>query len=89
MQSSEIRILGILVTNRENESAKVQYILSKFGCIIKTRLGLHESSETGCISCGLIILELTGDIAEMEKLEKELQSLPSLQISKMIFSLKE
>lgn len=81
---TEIRILGILVTNRENESENVQRILTKYGCSIKTRLGLHED-ETGSGSCGLIVLELTGETSEMDKLENEFKSLEGLQVNKMVF----
>jgi hypothetical protein len=84
MTVTEIHILGILVTNRENESENVQRILTKYGCSIKTRLGLHED-ETGSNSCGLIVLELTGETSEMDKLENELKGVEALQISKMVF----
>jgi hypothetical protein len=85
MSSTEIRILGILVTNREQESENVQRILTKYGCSIKTRLGLHEDTSESCNSCGIIVLELTGDLLEMDKLENELKSLSGLQIRKMVF----
>jgi len=85
MTSSEIRILGILVTNRETESENVQKLLTKFGCSIKTRLGLHEDEQGLCTYCGLIILELTGDTSEMDKLEQELKSVRGLQVEKMVF----
>jgi hypothetical protein len=84
MTVTEIRILGILVTNREYEADHVQRILTKYGCSIKTRLGLHED-ETGCNSCGLIVLELTGETSEMDKLENELKSLEGLQVKNMVF----
>ena len=87
MTNTEIRILCVLVTQRENESENVQRILSKYGCSIKTRLGLHEEIEGACQSCGLIILELTGETSEMDKLEKELNSLDGLQVNKISFPL--
>lgn len=81
----EIRILGVLITNREKEAGNVQRILTKFGCSIKTRLGLHEISTDLCSPCGLILLELLGEVAEMDKLENELGSLPGIQLRKMVF----
>lgn len=87
MINKDIRILGVLVTKRENEAENVQKILSKYGCSIKTRLGLHEETEGACKSCGLIILELTGATSEMDKLEKELNSLDGLQVNKISFPL--
>ena len=60
--AKEIRILGVLITDRQKEAGKVQALLTKFGCSIKTRLGLHEVTDNLCSSSGLIILELTGDV---------------------------
>lgn len=81
----EIRILGLLITNREKEAGNVQRLLTKFGCSIKTRLGLHEISTDLCSPCGLILLELIGDTSEMDKLEKELGKLAGVQLKKMVF----
>ena len=81
----EIRILGVLITNREQEAGNVQQLLTKFGCTIKTRLGLHEISTDLCSPCGLILLELLGDTSEMDKLEKELGKLSGVQLRKMVF----
>lgn len=81
----EIRILGVLITNREQEAGNVQRLLTKFGCSIKTRLGLHEISSDLCSPCGLILLELLGDTSEMDKLEKELGQLTGVQLRKMVF----
>jgi hypothetical protein len=81
----EIRILGVLITNRVKEAGKVQGILTKFGCSIKTRLGLHEISTDLCSPCGLILLELLGDTTEMDKLEQELEALAGVQLKKMVF----
>jgi hypothetical protein len=81
----EIRVLGVLITNREKEAGTLQGILTKFGCSIKTRLGLHEISDDLCSPCGLILLELLGDTSEMDKLEKELGLLSGVQLKKMVF----
>ncbi|MGE0090423.1 MAG: hypothetical protein AB7S50_13210 [Bacteroidales bacterium] len=83
--NKEIRILGILITDRQKEAGKVQSVLSKFGCSIKTRLGLHEVINDLCSSSGLIILELTGAISDMDKLEKELKEIGGTQTQRMIF----
>ena len=42
-------IMGIQVGDREQEAVKVQELLTKQGCIIKTRLGLHEASVEGAV----------------------------------------
>lgn len=79
-------ILGIQVGDREHEAVKVQELLTNHGCIIKTRLGLHEASTVQCSSKGLILLEFLPDKDEEIKLmENELSTLESVVVRKMIF----
>ena len=79
-------IMGIQVGNRESEALKVQELLTKNGCIIKTRLGLHESSEELCSITGLIILEFLPDKEdEIAVMEKELATLNTVVVKKMVF----
>ena len=35
-------IIGIKVENRREEASKLQDILTEYGCVIKTRIGLHD-----------------------------------------------
>ncbi|MDP4189043.1 MAG: hypothetical protein Q8907_08495 [Bacteroidota bacterium] len=86
MKSNETRILGVLVKSRQNNAVTVQNILTSFGCSIKTRLGLHDVNENVCSSSGLILLELTGDINEMSKLENELLKVDGVEVQRMIFN---
>jgi len=81
----KIRILGILISDRVKEAGKVQQLLTKFGCSIKTRLGLHEVSNEHCSVSGLMILELTGEESEKDKLEQELKKIDGIKIQKMLF----
>ena len=81
----EIWILGIHITDRVKEVAYVQSILTKFGCTIKTRLGLHEVKDDFCARSGLIILELTGSLEEFIKLENALLGVEGLEVRKMVF----
>ncbi len=81
----EIWILGIHITDRVKEVADVQSVLTKFGCTIKTRLGLHEVKDDFCARSGLILLELTGSREEFLKLENELQKVDGLEVKKMVF----
>ena len=81
----EIWILGLNVTDRVKEVSDVQAILTKFGCTIKTRLGLHDVKDDFCSPGGLIILELTGSREEFVKLENELLKVGGLEVKKMVF----
>ncbi len=83
--AKESRILGVLITDRQKEAGKVQNVLTKYGCSIKTRLGLHEASDDASNKSGLLLLELTGDVSEMDNLEKDLVAVKGTQTQKMIF----
>ena len=81
----ETWILGVQVKERMKGATDVQNVLTKFGCSIRTRLGLHEVTDEYCSGAGLILLELTGDESEFPKLEKELMKTEGVQVQKMIF----
>ncbi|MCX8052814.1 MAG: hypothetical protein N3B12_03315 [Armatimonadetes bacterium] len=78
-------ILGVEVTNRVERASDVQKVLTEFGCVIKTRLGLHEVSETSCSPSGLLILETYGDESSIQELEKKLAAIPGVNVQKMVF----
>ncbi len=81
----ETRILGLQILDRIKEAGLTQSILSKYSHIIKSRLGFHEVSEEKCSRVGLIILQLTGNPEEWDKLEKELNNIDGIRIRKMNF----
>lgn len=82
---NEIIVFGIYIQERSKNALAVQNLLTKFGCSIKTRLGLHEVIDGYCSNSGLILIELTGDKSEIENLEYELRKLNGIEIQKMIF----
>lgn len=82
---SEIRILGVLVSEKDQAALQVQKILTKYGCSIRTRLGLNELERDHCKGCGLILLELMGDLNECLRLENELWAVPGVKLQKMVF----
>jgi len=72
-------ILIVSVEKRSKDAVKVQQILSKAGCIIKTRLGIHEASANSCSDKGLIILELVGKSKENAALVSQLKTAKSVK----------
>ncbi len=82
---SELRILGVLVQTRSDAARQVQDVLTKYGCSIRSRLGLHNLDVEGCQDCGLILLELYGETEECLRLENELWKIDSVKVQKMIF----
>ena len=83
----EVRVMGIVVSNRVEEAARLQEILTKYGCTIRTRLGLHEASKEKCSRNGLILLELVGDSFKWEELENELNTIEGIVLKSIDFSL--
>lgn len=68
-------ILLVLVDNRKKTAPLVQKILTDWGCIIKTRLGIHDGVLDKCANSGLIVLELTGESAKQDELRHKLDIL--------------
>lgn len=77
-------IIGIKVSNRLESAVSVQEILTKYGCIIKTRIGLHEEINGRCSPKGLILLEIIND-EESIKIANELCDIEEIEIQQMKF----
>ncbi|MGM0530206.1 MAG: hypothetical protein ACQER7_02505 [Bacteroidota bacterium] len=83
----EKRILGVLITDRQKEAGNVQNVLTAYGSSIKTRLGLHEVSDKTLSKEGLILLELTGDMDQQNKLQRELEKIEGTETKVMAFKM--
>lgn len=83
--AEKLTILGIKIEDRLKGASEVQKVLSRFGCSIKTRLGLHEVSDEFCSTSGIIILELTGPNEEQVKLYESLIRISGVNTQKMEF----
>jgi len=79
-------IVGVQVTDRMKNAPELQKLLTKYGCNIKTRIGLHEVSGNVCASKGLVVLELIGPDKECNELIKKLGAIKGLNVKKMVFS---
>lgn len=82
MNKTTRTILGVHVSQRTRHTAKVQRILSDFGCSIRTRLGLHDTGDGFCSPNGLILLELMDRVSE---LTEALTAVPGVTVKKMTF----
>ena len=72
-------VLLILLDKRKETALKIQKILTVWGCLIKTRIGLHDDVLENCSESGLIILQLVGSKAKHKQLEKLLANLPGVK----------
>lgn len=78
-------ILGLKVQEKKDISGKLQEIFTKFGCSIKTRIGLNETNSQHHAT-GIIILECCGDMEQIILLENELKKIENLELQKMNFN---
>ena len=64
-------VLVILIGSRKESAVNVQKVLTGWGCMIKTRLGIHDGVLDNCSDQGLLILELVGDDKQKEELTRK------------------
>jgi len=76
-------IMAILQEKRVESAAKVQDVLTKYGCHIRVRLGLHDSAANECSNSGMIILQLWGDEFVISDMQNELQAIPNVKVKYM------
>ena len=69
----EKTVLVVLVSRKDDKIFELQKILTQYGSIIKTRLGIHDDPSAEGNDSGLIILELVGPKEKKEELNKVLQ----------------
>ncbi|MEO0085684.1 MAG: hypothetical protein ABIK37_03540 [candidate division WOR-3 bacterium] len=75
-------IMAVIVSRRTNSAPKVQQVLTKHGCIINLRVGLHETGDV-CADDGLILLSLCGTKREVAALKADLTKLSGVKVKTM------
>lgn len=76
-------IMAISQEHRIETATKVQDVLTKYGCAIRVRLGLHDAGIDSCSPSGLILLQLCGDKEQLQTLEQELTAIASVKVKWM------
>jgi hypothetical protein len=82
----EIRIIGLLITDRIKEAGLTQKVLTENAHLIRSRLGFHEVTADVCSRIGVIILQLSGTQDECLRLEQALESIGGVELQRMVFS---
>jgi hypothetical protein len=84
------RTLLIVLVNKRKESAPtVQKILTEWGCVIKTRVGIHDGILDDCSNTGLIILELAGEKEKQQELSRKIELLDGVKTELINISLEK
>jgi hypothetical protein len=73
--------MAILIDKRTDAAPTVQKVLTDYGCLISTRLGMHESSS--CAEEGMIILDLVGSQEEITELQEALTDIDGVKVKSM------
>jgi hypothetical protein len=82
-------ILALLLAKRRETAVDVQKVLTEYGCMIKTRLGIHDGVLDKCSDTGLIMLELVGEKKEMLEFQKKLEQIEDVSTQLIELALKK
>jgi len=74
-----MKVVFILIGRRVEEAVKVQSVLSEFGDIIKTRLGINREMSRENDASGFIFLELFGEDRRFDELCQALNKIPDVK----------
>ncbi len=87
MPNDNKTVMAVLIENRKETTEQVQKILTGWGCIIKTRLGIHDDVLDNCSDKGLLILELVGTKDQHEELSRKLNLLKGVKAQYMTLAI--
>lgn len=76
-------IFILTMLHRRDTAVSLQAILTRYGCLIKTRLGIHDGVVDQCSDTGLIILEVVGKKNEKDSFFKKLRAIKDLKTKRV------
>jgi len=82
-------ILIILIGKRKDAAVNVQKLLTAWGCLIKTRLGIHDGILDNCSDQGLLICELYGTEEQKQELSRKIQLIEGVKSQLVELSIDE
>ena len=82
-------VLLVLVGKRKEAAVKLQQILTAWGCLIKTRLGLHAGVMENCSEAGFLFLELYGSDEDNAELARKIAVIPGIESKLVVLEQKE
>ncbi len=71
-------VVAIKMEKRVENATRLQEVLTKHGCAIRARLGLHEASRDYCADYGVIILQVCGCCEEIGGMVADLNAVPGV-----------
>lgn len=84
MAQQNHNIIAVHIANRTTEVSPVQKVLSSYGSIIKTRLGLHHADGVEDSPLGLLVLEVL-DSPNKNLLIEDLEDIDGVEVKEIVF----
>ena len=76
-------IIGLRVDHRRSNALNLQKALTEFGCNIRLRVGLHETSEEFCSDDGVIMLQACGDRETIDRMVEAFNAMEGVSAKMM------
>lgn len=76
-------VVALVLDKRTEDAPELQEVLTRHGCLLKVRLGVHAGSAGECSDSGLIILAAEGDEKELDSFLEELKKFPRVKVNCM------
>jgi hypothetical protein len=80
-----MQMIIVKLLSRSKQAVGFQEILTRYGCDIHVRMGLHEHNHGVCTDEGVIILQLHPESKVAGKMMKDLKSLGKIQVKLVEF----
>jgi len=75
-----MQLVIVKLQARNTKALQVQEVLTKHGCDITVRLGIHEQGEGVCSPEGVIILQVKPDAKAIKSLVADLKAVGQLKV---------
>ncbi len=79
------KIIGIKISSEVDDLVKVQEVLTDYGNVIRTRIGINQLEDDKTGLRGLLLLELNGDKNQIKNFKTELNNIKGVKIGKLKF----
>ena len=80
-----VTIIGLKMKTGLEYGPQLQAILSNYSCTIKTRIGLHETTENKCEGYGIVLLHIT-DENTVKYLQNDILDVDGIEMQVMKFN---
>jgi len=75
-------VTAVVISKRTAEAVKGQQVLTNHGCIIRLRVGMHETGDV-CAEDGPALLQLCGTAKEVAALKADLNQIKGVKAKTM------